>query len=218
MNATPKRSRGRPRDEALQERRTDEILDVAAKVFATHGYQHTEMQLVADEAEVGKGTLYRYFENKEALFLAAVDRGMQLLNTTVKKSHVDIADPLEAMMHGITAYLSFFKVNPQYVELLIQERAEFRDRKQSTYFQHREKNMDPWENVFLGLMEQGRVRRMPVSRIKDVICDLLYGTMFTNHFSGRHKPVREQAIDIIDIIFHGILTESERQNWIGWNH
>ncbi len=35
--------------------------------------------------------------------------------------------------------------------------------------------------------------------------------MFTNHFSGRHKPVDAQAEDILDIAFLGILGEEERR-------
>ena len=56
---------GRPKDEALWASRTDEILDTAATIFAQHGYHDTEMQLIADALEVGKGTIYRYFPSKQ---------------------------------------------------------------------------------------------------------------------------------------------------------
>ena len=52
---------------------------------------------------------------------------------------------------------------------------------------------------------------MPVERITDVMSDLLYGTMFTNFLTDRKKPFREQAQDILDVAFHGILSDSERQ-------
>jgi hypothetical protein len=35
--------------------------------------------------------------------------------------------------------------------------------------------------------------------------------MFTNYFAGQRKPSEEQAKDILDIVFHGILTEDERR-------
>jgi hypothetical protein len=35
--------------------------------------------------------------------------------------------------------------------------------------------------------------------------------MFTNYFTGPRKPVDAQAEDILDIVFNGILTQSERQ-------
>ena len=59
--------------------RREQILDAAAEVFAQHGYRNTDVQFVADALQVGKGTVYRYFPSKEALFLAAVDRGMRRL-------------------------------------------------------------------------------------------------------------------------------------------
>ena len=62
---TPKRSPGRPKDEGLQARRTEEILAAAARLFARLGYTDTDTQALADELQVGKGTLYRYFPSKE---------------------------------------------------------------------------------------------------------------------------------------------------------
>jgi hypothetical protein len=54
------------------------------------------------------------------------------------------------------------------------------------------------------------VRGVPVERVLDVLGDLMYGTMFTNHFAGRRKPFAAQAEDILDIFFNGILSDKER--------
>ena len=51
---------------------------------------------------------------------------------------------------------------------------------------------------------------MPVERITTVFIDLAYGTIFTNHFTGRCRALEDQARDILDVVFHGILGESER--------
>lgn len=216
MAPTAARKRGRPRNPELLERRREEILDTAARIFARLGYPGTDVQLVADALEVGKGTIYRYFPSKEELFLASVDRGMLRLRAEIDASVVDLTDPLDRVERAIRTYLSFFKDHPEFVELMIQERAEFRDRKKSTYFEHRDKDEcggknSEWSNLFAGLMVEGRVRDIPVKRILDVSSDLVYGTMFTNHFAGRHKPLEEQAQDILDIVFNGILTTKERR-------
>jgi AcrR family transcriptional regulator len=204
--------RGRPRDEGLQERRQEEILDVAIKLFADRGYPNTDVQQVADVLNVGKGTIYRYFPSKEQLFLKAVRRGISILDQQMEQYSQPVdGDPLLSMQLGIQAYLQFFKDRPEIAELLIQERAEFRDRVEPAYFEIKCKSMEPWVEKIQGLIASGRVRQVPVTRILDVLGDLLYGTMFTNHFSGRHKPVEEQVNDIIDVVFNGILTEPERQ-------
>jgi AcrR family transcriptional regulator len=202
--------RGRPKDESLWASRTNEILDTAAAIFAQHGYQDTEMQFIADALHVGKGTIYRYFPSKEELFLKAVSRGMDRLREAVTSAYQAIDDPLERMTVAIHAYLAFFRNNPQYVELLIQERAQFRDRKKQTYFEHREKNIGEWRQMYADLIAEGRLRDVPVTRILDSVSDLVYGTMFTNYFTGRHKPLEAQAQDLVDILFFGILSDRER--------
>ncbi len=50
------------------------ILDAAMKVYAKRGYHAATIADVAKEAGLGKGTLYLYFKNKEAIALAMVDR------------------------------------------------------------------------------------------------------------------------------------------------
>ena len=45
--------------------------------------------------------------------------------------------------------------------------------------------------------------------MRDVLCDLLYGTRFTNYFAGRRKPLAQQVADVTDVLFHGLLTPHE---------
>jgi AcrR family transcriptional regulator len=205
------RKPGRPIDEERCARRQEEILDAATELFAEYGYSGADTQLLADRLKVGKGTLYRYFPSKEALFLAAADRVVRRARAQVEASMQGIADPLDRIAAAIRAFLAFYAAHPQYVELLMQERAQFKDRKKPTYFVHREANVERWRAVYRSLIAEDRVRNMSVERITDVISDLLYGTIFTNYFAGPRKPTEDQAADIIDIVFHGILSDAERQ-------
>ncbi|MDR3637051.1 MAG: TetR/AcrR family transcriptional regulator [Isosphaeraceae bacterium] len=190
--------------------RREEILDAATLLFAEQGYDATGTQDLAEKLQVGKGTLYRYFPSKRDLFLAAVDRVMRRLRASVDAAIEGIEEPLERIERAVYTYLDFFASHPEYVELLIQERAQFKDRKAPTWITHRNNSVERWRTIYGGLIAAGRLREMPVERITDVLSDLLYGTMFTNYFAGQRKPSREQAHDILDIIYHGILSDSER--------
>jgi AcrR family transcriptional regulator len=201
---------GRPADARLRARRREEILEAAALLFAQRGYSETDTQVLADRLGVGKGTLYRYFRTKRELFLAAVDRVMHRLRQEVDAAIADVADPLEQVAHAIRVSLDFYAAHPEFAELLIQERAQFKDRKKPTYFEHYDAHVERWRALFRGLVAAGRVRAVPVERITDVLSDLVYGTMFTNHFAGPRKSSADQAHDILDIVFHGILTTPER--------
>ena len=121
----------------------------------------------------------------------------------------EAGDPIVLMHRGIESYLAYFMERPEAVELLIQERAHSRDRKKPTYFEYRDANHDRWAEHFQELIRQGRIRSMDVERIMDVIGDLL-GTMFTNYFVGHRRTPAQQAADLFDVAFCGILSESER--------
>jgi len=62
----------RPRWHRRKDARPDEILAAALEVFADRGFAATKLEDVARRAGVTKGTIYLYFENKEALFKALV--------------------------------------------------------------------------------------------------------------------------------------------------
>jgi len=211
MKHTIEKRPRRPVDQALGERRRQQILETAAKLFAKHGYAAADTQLLAEELGVGKGTIYRYFSSKEEVFLAAADRGMRMLCDQVDASVQEIEDPLHRIAVAIRSYLAFFSEHPEFVELLMQERAQFKDRKKPTFFVHREARVEQWRAHYRRLIAEGRVRDMPVERITDVMSDLVYGTMFTNYFTGQRKPFEAQAQDILDVVFHGILSDAERR-------
>ena len=49
------------------------ILKHAIETFAREGVRHTDVQVIADQAGVGKGTVYRNFDSKEELFKQVMD-------------------------------------------------------------------------------------------------------------------------------------------------
>ena len=210
MKSPPAKKSCRIVDEVLRASRTEQILDAAARLFAEHGYADADTQLLADKLGVGKGTIYRYFPSKRELFLAAADRVMRQLREQIDISIAAVSDPLDRIAVAIRTFLSFFAENPDFVELLMQERAQFKDRKEPTYFQHRKVNVEPWKALYRQLIAEGRIRDMPVERITDVLSDTVYGTMFSNYFTGNQKPFADQARDILDVVFHGILSATER--------
>ncbi len=191
--------------------RPEDILDAATDLFAEFGYSDAVTNDLMDKLGIGKGTIYRHYPSKRDLFLAAVDRVMTRQREFIDQAIARVEDPIDRIEEGTLAFLTFFAEHPKYVELLIQERALFRDRKTPTYFEHRERNKLRWHDLYRGLIAEGRIRDMPVERITTVFMDLAYGTIFTNHFTGRYRSPQEQARDILDVVFHGILGESERR-------
>ena len=159
-----------------REERRQTIIEAAARLFAELGYMACEMERVAAELGIAKGTLYLYFASKEALFLSCVDTGMRQMQAAVGKAAEEACDPIDRISRGIRAYLQFFEDHPEHVELLIQEPcANFKSRSRPTYFEYREANRQKWRSVHEELITTGRYRDdIPVEeRIMDAIGNLL---------------------------------------------
>jgi AcrR family transcriptional regulator len=202
-------------DEEAMSARREEILEMATQLFADQGFSDAITQVLADRLQIGKGTLYRHFPSKRDLFLAATDRVMRQLQEQVNDRVSGISDGLERVERGVATFLKFFAEHPSFVELLIQERAYFKDRKRPTYFEHRDINIERWRRLYREMIGQGRIRDIPVEQITNVVSNVLYGIMVTNFFNGETKPPDVQAKEILDVIFLGILTQEERQRRLG---
>jgi AcrR family transcriptional regulator len=211
MTETAQRKRGRPRDEQLHAHREQQILEAAIRLFARWGYVETDMESVAQELGLGKGTIYRYFPSKRELFLAALNRGMAGLWAAINERVEPVVDPVERMVQAIYAFLAYFESHPELADLFVQELGHFKDQAKPAYFAHHDANSGPWREMFLRLLADGRVRDIPAADDHIVMLDLLYGTVLANRFTGRRSSYMTQARTIVDLFFHGLLSDSERE-------
>ncbi|WP_029897591.1 TetR/AcrR family transcriptional regulator [Desulfohalovibrio reitneri] len=204
-----RRSRpGRPPDPEMKRRRRGDLLRQAALHFARDGYAKTDIAAIARDAGCAKGTVYNYFSSKRDLFQKVVDHVMNSLLETLDA--VEDADPVEHFKQSIEAFLAFFDAHPEYIELLILERAEFRDRKKPTYLEYREAHRVEKRARLERTILSGLFRRVPIDQTLDMVGDLLYGTIFTNYFAGRTTGLERQAANIADILLHGLLRPEAR--------
>jgi len=55
------------------------ILNTAAKLFFKNGITKTSMDDIANEAKIGKGTIYHYYDSKEELFVEVTEKEVAFL-------------------------------------------------------------------------------------------------------------------------------------------
>ncbi|MDP9898462.1 TetR/AcrR family transcriptional regulator [Variovorax ginsengisoli] len=95
---SPRRARGRPNAEQAAELR-EALLSAALQSFLERGYAATSIEAVARDAGVAKITIYRQYENKEALFHEVVHRAVQNARATMQATLVrDNADVRSALL------------------------------------------------------------------------------------------------------------------------
>jgi AcrR family transcriptional regulator len=82
-----------------------EILDALLDIFAERGCFATNLDAVAATAGIGKGSLYRQFESREALCRAALDHGARRLAARCRQiwdAHGDAATPGARLLAVVT--------------------------------------------------------------------------------------------------------------------
>jgi len=94
--------------------RREAILDAAQELIATEGYHGLRMDAVADAVELSKGTLYLYFENKDALCAAVATRLIDTLLPSVKTALERADSGLESIRALLHAYYDFTQENPHH--------------------------------------------------------------------------------------------------------
>lgn len=81
------------RKERERERRRQQIIVAAKRVFSDKGFNKATMEDIATEAELSPGTLYLYFKNKEELYASLSIRILQYL--LIRIEHVNREKDLE---------------------------------------------------------------------------------------------------------------------------
>ena len=97
--------------------RREQVLQAAAQSFALFGYKATTMDQVAKIANVGKGTIYTFFENKEELFDEIL---LQAIRELRRRAEAEIRSErafFENVYHALDAILEFREEHELFLKL-----------------------------------------------------------------------------------------------------
>lgn len=97
------------------------ILAVAKKLFATNGYFGTTIDEIAQEADIGKGTVYNYFQNKEQLFYTIFSQINQPFVADLKTLQASDLDCEEKIREVILAFAHYYLTNHDILIIVIEE-------------------------------------------------------------------------------------------------
>ena len=101
------------RKEREKERRRQQIMVAAKRVFSDKGFNKATMEDIAQEAELSPGTLYLYFKNKEELYASLSLRILQYL--LIRVEHVNEekdSGPEEKLKSLVDAMYDVYEFDP----------------------------------------------------------------------------------------------------------
>ena len=91
----------------LSPEKQQRILRAAAEEFAEQGYENAKMNTIAHTAEVSVGSLYKYFENKQDMYLYVIQRSvaeMDQLLSTLSVADLDVMVKAERIVREIQRF------------------------------------------------------------------------------------------------------------------
>jgi TetR/AcrR family transcriptional regulator, repressor of fatR-cypB operon len=96
-----------------------EIIRASLELIAEHGFHGAPMSMIADRAGVAAGTIYRYFENKDALIMALYREIDERIGAVIMKDYQQDKPIRERFHHIFGALLRYFIGNTcdfRYIE------------------------------------------------------------------------------------------------------
>lgn len=180
------------------------ILQQAVEVFADEGFRHADVQVIADRAGVGKGTVYRYFGNKEDLFWATTFSVFDRLRQHILQAMEGTEGVLAELRAACLAYAEFFEANPKCLEVFVQDRAMFRGTCPESHREHHERLL----GHFVSLLEQGiaagEIRPIDPRDAMVALAATVYGAVVHSCYLSGDKSLVRRARQATDIFFEGI--------------
>jgi AcrR family transcriptional regulator len=82
-----------------------QLIAIATRLFASHGYEGTSIEAVLKEAGVSRGSLYHHFAGKEALYEAVLEDVETRVGIQTVEAASDAAGPVDALRAGFLEWI-----------------------------------------------------------------------------------------------------------------
>jgi AcrR family transcriptional regulator len=182
----------------------EKILAAAARLFATHRFHEARMEDIAALAEVGKGTLYRYFRDKEQLYTALLSRAGEGLRELVRDEMQRASCPRAQIVAIVRSILAYFDDNPHLLALIQHAEVMLRPNSEFPWQKIREENMALLRSVLDNARQAGQLL---IDDVDVAVLMLLGGLRAVARFSKPPRPA-----DLPERIVAGFLRGYARPN------
>jgi TetR/AcrR family fatty acid metabolism transcriptional regulator len=100
----------------------ERVLEAAGRLFGARRFHEVRMEDIATAADVGKGTLYRYFSDKDHLYLALLKRAAGQYRQRIEAAEAAVEGARAKLTALVGAVIGFFDEQPHVFDLI--QRAE----------------------------------------------------------------------------------------------
>lgn len=184
----------------------EHIVKVASKIFTRYGFRKTTMEQIATASRKGKSSIYYYFQSKEEIFRAVVDKEAQELKVELDQTIREDANPVEKLKTYILFRLHHLRMVENYYAALNDEYLS-----SMNFILEIRRKFDLEERaVVKEILEEGMkygTFQVVSSEIGAIaIAAMMKGLELPLLLSEKHRTDREELLDdLIRVLFYGII-------------
>lgn len=194
-------------DKGAVSARREELLAIAAGLFASRGYVATTVRDIADEAGILSGSLYHHFSSKEAM----LDEILRGFLTTLVERFVAVQnspnEPKDKLADLVMVAFETINTNPNAVSIYQNEANKLSQQAGFEYLIKLGKQFeDIWIKILCHGQDSGQFRKDIDPKIAyQFICDTVWMAVRWYRPSGEHSH-RAVADQYLGILFDGLVT------------
>ncbi|MBI5015516.1 MAG: TetR/AcrR family transcriptional regulator [Deltaproteobacteria bacterium] len=163
------------------------VVDAMLEVVAEYGFHGAPMSLVAERANVGAGTIYRYFEDKDAVIASCYQSIEERCHAAIRERYPEGRPVRERFLHVATVVARHFREAPRDLRFLQQ----FHD---SPY------GADVRREKMFGQGDKDLVRELfEEGRTQQILKDLPLPVLFALSFGPLVHICRDHAVGFLEL-------------------
>lgn len=183
----------------------EKIITAAGKIFGRYGFREARMEKVAEEAGMGKSSLYYYFISKEELFEAVVEREAENLKNEIIRATKDIPDPYKRMKIYVISRMKAFN---QSINLYTAVKTNYLDHlpfidKVRTKYDKEEMKMV--ENILKDGVRNNRFKLVNTELATVAIVTAIKGLEYNIIIRDGPDKIEQQVEQLLMFLFYGIV-------------
>jgi len=176
----------------------------AEKLFTGPRFHEITLDHVVEEAGVGKGTVYRYFENKDDLFFQTATRGFDEMCELLVRKVPEEAPFADRLLSACVEIAAFFKRRRKLFRMMQSEEARMHWRRpeiRERWLARRRRLVAAVAEILRQGVRDGKVRR---DVRPDVLAAFLLGMLRARARDMTDVPERERSLKrVVDLFLAG---------------
>lgn len=196
-----------------QQLRRETIIEAAQKLFEQKGFEETTVEQVAALAELGKGTIYSYFKSKEEIYIAILEKKLDLLEEKMRAAVANPASAVDALYGLYEAFIEYHRDRKGFIDTLfvqIDDQILYRLggvvgglKSKASVWMEIVGNMIQWG------IERGEFEPVDVERISKTVVGMILGLIIQFEMGQIKEDLVNFQDAVFKLIFDGIRKKSD---------